>query len=157
MRINEQVVDTLERAYKTNAWHGPALLETLEGVNHEIAAARPIPGSHSIWELVIHLTAWKDVVRKRLSSTVPILPTDSEDWPPLPALTSANWTTTLERLDRAQQQIVDAIRALAPSSFDDIVPGKDYSVFVMLLGVAQHDDYHGGQISLLKKTARVSK
>jgi len=157
MRIYEQVADTLERAYTANAWHGPALMETLEGVDHETAAVHPIPGSHSIWELVIHLTAWKDVVRERLSSAVPILPTDAEDWPPGPDLTAPNWTSTLERLDRGHQQIVEATRALAPARFDEIVPGKDYSVFVMLLGIAQHDDYHGGQISLLKKAARLGK
>jgi uncharacterized damage-inducible protein DinB len=157
MRINERVVDTLERAFNANAWHGPALLETLEGVDREMAIARPIDKSHSIWELVIHLTVWKDVVRQRLISPTPILPSDAEDWPKLPETTSANWTSTLESLHRAHTRLVEDVRALPVESFDKIVPGKDYNAFVMLLGVAQHDNYHAGQIALLKKASLNSK
>jgi hypothetical protein len=42
-------------------------------------------------------------------------------------------------------------------AFDKMVPGKDYNAFVMLLGVAQHDNYHAGQIALLKKARQNSK
>ena len=40
----------LRRTYRGPVWHGPALRELLEGVDAEAAAARPIAGSHSIWE-----------------------------------------------------------------------------------------------------------
>jgi uncharacterized damage-inducible protein DinB len=157
MRTNERVVDTLERAFKANAWHGPALLETLEHVDQDAAIARPIGQSHSIWELVIHLTVWKGVVRQRLSSPTPILPTDAEDWPTLPQTTAANWTSTLEALQRAHERLIEDVRALPVEAFDKMVPGKDYNAFVMLLGVAQHDNYHAGQIALLKKARQNSK
>ena len=157
LRINEQIVDQLQRAFVENAWHGPALLETLDGVDYEVASKHPIEGVHSIWELVIHLIAWKDVVRRRLTSASPILPTDAEDWPQLPASTAADWSTTLEKLRRAHDQLITAVRELPVEAFERAIPGKDYNANVMLLGVAQHDDYHGGQISLLKKFARNSK
>ena len=32
-----------------------------------------------------------------------------------------------------------------------MVPGKDYSVYVLLHGAVQHMTYHTGQIALLKK------
>jgi uncharacterized damage-inducible protein DinB len=157
MRVNERIVDTLERAYSANAWHGPALKEVLDGVEHQTAAAQPIAGAHSIWQLVIHLTAWKDVVRRRLSSPTPILPSDAEDFPPLPEPTPENWLTSLEKLELAHRKLLEAVRATPIENFDSTVPGKDYAAFVMLLGVAQHDDYHGGQIALLKKAARSAK
>ena len=34
----------------------PLCLEVLEGVSAEAAAAHPVAGAHSIWELVLHLT-----------------------------------------------------------------------------------------------------
>jgi len=157
MRINDRIVDTLERAFSANAWHGPALLEILAGIDHETASAQPIDGAHSIWRLVIHLTVWKDVVRRRLASPTPIQPTTAEDFPPLPEPTAANWAATLEELRRSHRQLLEAVRASAMESFDRTVPGKDYAAFVMLLGIAQHDDYHGGQISLLKKAAQRPK
>ncbi len=151
MRINELIVDQLHRAFSSSPWHGPSLLEILEDVSHDVAAAHPMANTHSIWELVLHLASWKDVVRRRLTSTVPIQPNDEENFPAVPEPTSANWTTTLERLQRTQDQLVEAIRSAAPESFEKIVPGKDYNQLVMLLGIPQHDDYHAGQIALLKK------
>ncbi len=154
MRETERIVDQLQRAFAKNAWHGPALLEVLENISAEDASAKPLEGSHSIWEIVVHLTAWKNIVRQRLTSPTPILPSDAEDWPQLPAQTSENWTVTLEKLRKSQDDLVAAVRAMDPTELMRMVAGKDYSMFVMLLGVAQHDDYHGGQISLLKRAAR---
>ena len=52
-RLEEQ----LRRVFEGEAWHGPAVLEVLAGVSVEAAAAHPIPGSHSIWEIVLHRRA----------------------------------------------------------------------------------------------------
>src|SRR5438128_550031 len=46
----------IERAMTGPMWHGPALAQVLETVTSEQAAARPIPGAHSIWEIVQHVT-----------------------------------------------------------------------------------------------------
>jgi len=56
-RLEEQ----LGRALEGEAWHGPSVLETLEGVSAEQAAAHPIAGAHSIWELVLH-TAYTQLI-----------------------------------------------------------------------------------------------
>src|ERR1700756_3034247 len=66
MSLIDQVVDQLHRAFDGEAWHGPALMEVLEGIDAETAAERPIPGAHSIWELVVHITAWEEVVARRI-------------------------------------------------------------------------------------------
>src|SRR5271168_4223530 len=49
------IADQLRRAFDGDAWHGPALLELLRGVDAPTAAAKPVPDSHSIWELVMHV------------------------------------------------------------------------------------------------------
>src|SRR5437899_6585540 len=66
----DQVVDQLHRAFDGEAWHGPALMEVLEGIDAETAADRPIPGAHSIWELVLHITAWEGVVASRIQGQI---------------------------------------------------------------------------------------
>ena len=48
-RINDQ----LKRAFEGTAWHGPSVSEVLAGVTAEQAAAHPIAGAHSIWEIVL--------------------------------------------------------------------------------------------------------
>ncbi len=119
-----------------------------------MAAARPLAKSHSIWELVLHLITWKNVVRRRLDSKVPVMPSDEENFPVVPAATPGNWATTLERLQLAHDALVEAVRATSPDALEQTVAGKNYSKLVMLLGIPQHDDYHAGQMALLKKAAR---
>ncbi len=63
-RLEEQ----LKRALEGEAWHGPSVLESLAGVTAEEAAAHPIPGAHSIWELVLHLTSDYGLVLRRASA-----------------------------------------------------------------------------------------
>jgi hypothetical protein len=48
----QRLEDQLERALEGEAWHGPSVLEILEGVSAHQAAAHPIAGPHSIWELL---------------------------------------------------------------------------------------------------------
>ena len=47
-------------------WHGPALAQVLETATAERAAAKPIAGAHSIWEIVLHVAAWAEIARARL-------------------------------------------------------------------------------------------
>ncbi|MEX2301458.1 MAG: DinB family protein [Bryobacterales bacterium] len=66
MREAEQIADQLWRSLQGPAWHGPALLELLGDVNAAEAASHPVAASHSIWELVGHVTAWSRFVEHRL-------------------------------------------------------------------------------------------
>jgi hypothetical protein len=63
---NVRIADQLKRAFEGDAWHGPAVLEVLQGVTARAAASKPIPGAHSIWELVLHIAAWDGVIRRRM-------------------------------------------------------------------------------------------
>ena len=67
MREIGRIQDQLQRAFDGNAWHGPSLTALLGDVKPEQAAGKPIPGVHSIWELVLHIIAWERVVVRRLS------------------------------------------------------------------------------------------
>ena len=42
------IADQLRRTFEGDAWHGPALLELLQDVDAATAAAKPLPGVHSI-------------------------------------------------------------------------------------------------------------
>jgi uncharacterized damage-inducible protein DinB len=103
-RIEEQ----LRRSLEGEAWHGPAVLETLAGVSHEDAAAHPIEGAHSIWELVLHLSSDDEPVLGRLAGDGRQLTTE-EGWPSLQAPTEEAWAETVERLRRLNRELRIAI------------------------------------------------
>jgi uncharacterized damage-inducible protein DinB len=144
----------IERTVSGPMWHGPALAEVLTGVTHEQAAARPIGNAHSIWELVLHATAWADIARARLKGQSLGDPAPDEDWPPAPATgtsSAAEWTKAIEQLDRSHRLLAADARELDEARLDTKITGLEYSAGALLHGVIEHGTYHGGQIALLKK------
>ena len=59
-------VEQLKLAFEGEPWHGPALMDILTGIDASKAAAYPIKTAHSIWELVLHIAAWENVMIRRL-------------------------------------------------------------------------------------------
>ena len=151
MSEKKRLNDQLKRAYEGKAWHGPSVSEVLADVTAQQAAAHPIAGAHSIWELALHIQTWERVGRRRIQEFVPIDVSDEEDWPAVTDTSEAAWTKTLEELRSNHQALRAAIRELDEAKLDENVPGTTYSVYFLLHGVVQHDLYHAGQIALLKK------
>lgn len=147
MRPIERLLDQLNRAYGGEAWHGPALRQLLEDVSEEDARAHPVAGVHSVAEIVAHVRATMDMVSERLAGTPRELTTE-EDWSDV---TGTSWPAALEELDNAASRVSDAVARLTPEDLDRLVHGKDYTVYVMVHGLIQHNLYHGGQIAILKK------
>src|SRR5262249_14400016 len=146
-RINSQ----LKRAYQGEAWHGPSLGELLDGVTAAQAAARPIPDAHSIWELVNHVIAWEQIVRRRLEGETLVEISDETDFPPVTNANEEAWHAALRALGESNQALRDSIKNIDDAKLEEIVLGKGHSVYFMLHGAIQHDLYHAGQIALLKK------
>jgi|SRR6185295_4256554 len=147
----ESLADQLERAFRGGAWHGPAVAETLADVDETAAAKRPLPGAHSIWEIVHHLTVWNDVPRRRLDGErLQNLPAE-RDWPPVEDVSAGAWHAALAALEEAHAALHDRVLDLDDSQLDDAVIGSDSTVRGTLFGVLQHNAYHAGQIVTLHK------
>jgi uncharacterized damage-inducible protein DinB len=168
----------IERTISGPMWHGPALEDVLEGVTHAHAAARPIPSAHSIWELVLHVTAWAEIARARLHGERIGDPTAAEDWPAPTAISESDlhltsgsdlpgsdrqsrsdpenpdrsWQLSLTRLAESYRDLAADARELDDATLDAIVPGLEYPAWILLQGVVEHGAYHAGQIALLRKT-----
>jgi len=146
----ERIRDQFHKAFHGEAWHGPALLEALEGVTAETAAARPLPSVHSIWEIVVHVSATHLLVIRRLRGE-PARLSPEEDWPPLEATDEAAWDRALDELKRCHGELQEALADLDDSRLDQPIVQGFSSTYVTLHGLIQHDLYHAGQIVLLKK------
>jgi uncharacterized damage-inducible protein DinB len=145
----ERIRDQIARTLDGEAWHGPALMAILSGLDAKAASARPLPGAHTPWEIMLHVTASADLVLARLSGEVRTL-SDEEDWP-TPAGDQAAWEADMARLRRIHQGLLDELVAMDASRLDEpILPGHS-SVYVSLHGLVQHNLYHGGQIAILSK------
>ncbi|HWO01375.1 MAG TPA: DinB family protein [Blastocatellia bacterium] len=143
----------LRRAFEGEAWHGPSVLELLKDVSAQQAAAHPIAGAHSIWELALHIATWEQFVRRRIVEATALEPTDEENFPTVADTSDAAWRATIDAIKNSHTALLETVAGLDEARLSEIVPGKPYSVYFMLHGVIQHDLYHAGQIALLKKAA----
>lgn len=146
----KRIQDQLERAFAGEAWHGPSVSELLANVNAGKAAARPIAGAHSIWQLVLHIAAWDKAVARRLAGDRAEL-SDKEDWPAVNDTSDEAWRQAVEALQTGHRELHEAIGRLEDAGLDHPIVEGMPSVYVTLHGVIQHDLYHAGQIAILKK------
>lgn len=147
------LADQIRRAFEGEAWHGDSLQELLAGVNAKAAAAHPIRGAHSIWELVLHIAAWDDAVVRRAGGAAVTL-SDKENFPPVEDVSEAAWKKTVDSVNKTHAALVKTVEAFPDGRLQDAVPGKPqvyYDFYYMFSGIVQHELYHAGQIALLKK------
>jgi len=150
MGERQRLLDLMDRAYRSNAWHGPALLETLEGVGAALAARRPLKGVHSIWELVEHVASWNEIVAMRLAGEKPTV-TPEMDWPPVSNTTPAAWRASLRRLARTQARFRREVARFPVARLGRKRPRIDQTWNVLINGQIQHGLYHAGQIAMLRR------
>ncbi len=150
MKEINRILDQMDRAFSGDAWHGPNLMTVLEGISAEDASKHPIRGAHSIWELVHHIGSWKTISQHRLGGeNVEITP--ERDWPPVWEVSEAAWKRALENLMESHSRLRASVRHFSNEHLEEKAAGPDYTRYVVLHGVVQHDLYHAGQIVMLKK------
>ena len=147
---SRRIADQLRRSLQGVAWHGPSLLEILDDVSADEAAARPLPAAHSIGEIVAHVTAWLGAAERGLDDKVVSLQGDA-DWP-----VPGDWDASLQSLRQAIASLSARIEAMSDDDLRQKVRSSDneYSRYFLLHGVTQHNLYHAGQLALLKKAVR---
>jgi uncharacterized damage-inducible protein DinB len=126
-------------------------MDLIGDVNADSAAARPIAGAHTIWELVLHVTAWAEIARMRINDPATPEPTPEQDWPPVGETSAAAWRAAVERLKESHRELAADVAQMDEARLHERVSGRDHAALIMLHGVVEHDAYHGGQIAVLKR------
>jgi uncharacterized damage-inducible protein DinB len=146
----ERIADEIGRALLGDAWHGPALNELLAGVTAEDAIQRPIPAAHNIWELVLHITSWANIARRRITGGQ-VEPSEGEDWPRPGPISENRWAAARAALAESHERLREIVAGMSDDDLMQNAPQSERTVAGMLHGVPQHAAYHGGQIGILKK------
>lgn len=152
MRLVERMLLELNSTFDGDAWHGTPLRRMLDDVDEIKARSKPSDAVHSIAELLAHITAWIEIVQRRLGDErVEVTPELD-----FPDVAKVSWRDAIGRLERAHSLLVDTVARMKDSDFDEKVPGKSYTVDFMLHGLVHHNTYHAAQIALLKKLEATS-
>lgn len=138
----------MDHTYRTGGWYVP-LSEALNGLNATLAAWRPAEGAHSIWEILSHMTFWKERYVSRINNEPPSEkrvnndatfetgPGGEEDW---------------ERMVSRFHASSEALRAIAERGEEALdQPIGEESVALAVASLVMHDANHAGQIIYIRK------
>jgi uncharacterized damage-inducible protein DinB len=158
MSESSRLIDQFKRAHDGDPWHGSPVKKILKGVTAKQAAKRPPKGAHSIWEIVLHMTGWRNEAALRAGGKPAGTPA-AGDWPAVGGEpTPARWKAALAALDASHENLVTAVREMSdddlqkPTNDPRSRPlGTGVSYYELLHGIVQHDAYHAGQIAILQK------
>ena len=163
MTETARLADLITRVIDGDPWHGSTVVALLDGVAPHTAAAHPVPGVHSIWELVLHMTGWANEAGARLAGADAGTP-EGGDWPAVTDVSGAAWTRAVEALVASHRALAAAVRATDEGMLGEAVrdprdraAGTGLSHYLTLHGLVHHTTYHAGQIAVLVRAARAAK
>lgn len=144
----QNMVSLLERTFEKGAWHGPSVKETIADIS-EKQAFTSLQHTHSIIELVAHMTAWRRYVIQKLAGDLAYSVTDDLNFPK-PRV----WAQTVTDLLSTHNELLKAFQGLPLSKLYQQVPWthEPFTYYSILHGIIHHDLYHIGQINLIKKS-----
>jgi uncharacterized damage-inducible protein DinB len=146
--VNDQI-QRIADAYRAvtikGAWYGPTVAELLAKISPELATTPPIPGAHSISELLQHLLLWNERIRNT-SESHPMPRWEAEkEWaePAIP------WKELVARWKESRDLLEERIRDFPIEDLAKQVPGRNYPYETMFHGILQHAIYHSGQMAMV--------
>jgi uncharacterized damage-inducible protein DinB len=143
----KNIVTLLENTFGNNPWHGPSVKDALRNIT-PVNAMQRLNNSHSIIELVNHMTTWRNYTIKKLGSDIAFEMTQEQNFP-----AEKDWSSTQKNLGESQTKLIAVINAFDRKKLSETVPLSKYpySYYAMLHGIIHHDLYHTGQIMIIKK------
>lgn len=153
----------MARVIQGDPWHAANVMDVLADVTAAEASSRPVPGVHSIWELVLHLTGWAGEVTARVNGRAAGTPATG-DWPKVGAATDARWTAARNGLAAAYAELTRVVSTLPAAELKRPVLdrrnnalGTGLSRYLTIHGAIHHGVYHAGQMAMLKKAIRSAR
>lgn len=144
-----QYIRRLESSYDGRPWYGESLLQKLEQIGPKEAFAVPVPGVHSVAQIVAHILVWRRILTERLkgNSNFKVEMNSTQDWPSVTELREKGWEILKSELAENQRELVSLLSNETDALLDRIFE-DDYKFRFLIEGIFEHDLYHLGQIGL---------
>src|SRR5438270_14079063 len=107
-----KISEHLQSCFSGSPWHGSSLMGLLRQTPVALAPAKPLEHAHSIWEIVLHLTAWHQAIARRLRGEKLELSHD-QDWPRVSDFGEAAWQQAVKALEQSHRTLQEAIVKLS--------------------------------------------
>ena len=153
--------DTIAWALRTHfdlqpGWEHPSAIPLLADLAPRHAIFRAPPATHCIWEILLHMTVWREAIARGLAGEQ----TNPEhSWPALPtpaargesdAVLNPLWQDAIARYRLAHADLLESVAALDPQAPHPHPFYEGHPQWMAALGAQFHDSYHLGEIAMLR-------
>ncbi len=138
--------------YHGKPWTEVRLIDILNGISAQMAAEKPISNANNIWQLVQHITAWRENVLRKMNGEK--LQTPSDNYLSRPDDTSEEaWKNLLDKLEQSEKQWEAFLINITDEKISEpyLPSNGEFTIYEVIQGLLHHDAYHFGQILMLKK------
>jgi uncharacterized damage-inducible protein DinB len=145
----QKILSLLASTFEKNPWYGPSLKEVLSDIKPE-QAFKKLEGTHTIIEIVAHMTAWRTFVIRKLEGDEHYSVEGHMNFPSV-----SDWSKVQQDLFESQAKLISALQNFPGTRLSEVVSHDSYryTYYALLHGIIHHDVYHTGQISLIKKAS----
>src|SRR5687767_9015391 len=112
----QKMSSLLKRTFEKGAWHGPSVKEVLQTVT-TATAMNKLPNTHSIIELVAHMTAWRKFVTQKLKGNDVYKVTEDLNFP-----VATEWLKVVQDLESSQSELLVAVEGFPIEKLSELVP-----------------------------------
>lgn len=155
----ELLMKKIEKVYSGSPWYGNSIKSILNDIDSKTALTKAAGNIHTIAELVAHIIAWHEFVISKIKGDNDFrMPQKlSFDWRRVDKNEKTAWNSLLDALEINQSEILSTLKKLDDDFLKLPVRRRRYNIEFLIEGSIQHDIYHLGQISLLKKMIKGNK
>lgn len=129
-------------------WLDVTITDTLKNISAS-QAAKKIDDVNSIWQIVNHMTAWRETLYCKLSGESVTVPSNNfiEN---IIDTSEKSWRNDIKKLEKSQKNILKYLSDPRDTRFD-LEYSNGHTFYEHLQAILQHDAYHLGQIVILQK------
>ena len=136
----EQLQKMWQEAWSDGLWYTP-WGKAVEDLSPEQAAWKPMPGRHSIWQLVNHIVFWQDYTLRSARGEKPdkdafAREVERRNWEEPSQVSASSWAETKRRFRESYEQMIALVQRAEK---------LDRPLYHLL-----HESYHVGQIMYLR-------
>ena len=143
----DNIIRQLEDVQSGSLWMGESFEKKIGVISEEKVFIRPLPGLHSVAELIAHLTVWRQETILKVKTGKGSLTDDSEqNWRSNEALKTVGWQKIKTSYQNSLNELIELLKDkedsfLAEEYFDNDFNGNYNYLFViegMLLDFGQN-------------------
>ncbi|MGD8779463.1 MAG: DinB family protein [Ignavibacteria bacterium] len=140
----------LEELYDGDNWTDETFMKKLGSLKKEKAFEQPVPGKHSVAEVLWHCIYWRKVLLKRMEGDFEFkkMTEKEQNFLPLEKLKEKGWDALLSEFNEINELLINCLK----SKNDDFLEQEYTSGFnyrYLIEGIISHDFYHLGQIGFI--------